>query len=173
MIDCTCLYRRLLAPAESTLGLNPATPICNPSLTGEGTGFLDFLEKFYSQLVLESICVHMFTILRTFDMLCNNAATGTPPLPLGFNPATWMLEVTGGSMATMVTAVEVDWPDIYAASALAAAQAARADQLVQEDLHAGTPALTMASEYAMPFNVQVDTYTCKHLCSDLIPDVCM
>lgn len=27
---------------------------------------------------------------------------GTPDLTPGFNPATWMLEVTGGSMATMV-----------------------------------------------------------------------
>jgi hypothetical protein len=27
---------------------------------------------------------------------------GTPALPIGYNPATWMLEVTGGSMATMV-----------------------------------------------------------------------
>ena len=28
--------------------------------------------------------------------------SGTPELPSGYNPATWMLEVTGGSMATLV-----------------------------------------------------------------------
>ncbi len=28
--------------------------------------------------------------------------SGTPDLMPGYNPATWMLEVTGGSMATLV-----------------------------------------------------------------------
>ena len=41
------------------------------------------------------------------------APVGTPDLQAGLNPATWMLEVTGGSMATMATAVDIDWPDHF------------------------------------------------------------
>ena len=35
-------------------------------------------------------------------------AAGTTPIKAGYNPATWMLEVTGGSMATTATANNVD-----------------------------------------------------------------
>ncbi len=44
-----------------------------------------------------------------FDTVNCRAAhpPGTPALPPGFNPATWMLEVTGGSMATVIDTVQV------------------------------------------------------------------
>jgi hypothetical protein len=36
--------------------------------------------------------------------------TGTAKLPPGYNPATWMLEVTGGALATLVAAnSNVNW----------------------------------------------------------------
>ena len=38
---------------------------------------------------------------------------------MGHNPATWMLEVTGGAMTTLVPAnTIVDWPTVYAESPL-------------------------------------------------------
>jgi hypothetical protein len=58
---------------------------------------------------------------------------GTTPLPSGHNPATWMLEVTGGSMATLVGAnKDVDWPSVYQSSALAAANAEKVEELSQQ-----------------------------------------
>jgi hypothetical protein len=58
---------------------------------------------------------------------------GTAPLPAGYNPATWMLEVTGGAMATLIPAnTSVDWPAHYMASSLALENAQRAEGLVQQ-----------------------------------------
>ncbi|GIL61720.1 hypothetical protein Vafri_16118 [Volvox africanus] len=82
------------------------------------------------------------------------AVPGTPPLPSGFNPATWMLEVTGGSMATVLDRVDVDWPAHYAASELAAKNNARARELVDGGLKTAT-ALVVGTRYAMPFGSQV------------------
>ncbi len=53
-------------------------------------------------------------------MTLHGPVAGTSPLLPGYNPATWMLEVTGGSMATMVETVKLDWPDIFEKSGLAA-----------------------------------------------------
>ncbi|GLC42336.1 hypothetical protein PLESTM_001322300 [Pleodorina starrii] len=79
---------------------------------------------------------------------------GTPALPSGFNPATWMLEVTGGSMATVLDAVQVDWPQLYAASELAQQNNARAQELVEFG-HKASKALEVGSRYAMPFSSQL------------------
>jgi hypothetical protein len=76
------------------------------------------------------------------------------PLKPGYNPATWMFEVTGGSMATTVRAVEMDWPEHYRSSKLAAQNEARAEELVQQGAKAHAP-LQLASQYAQPFGVQV------------------
>lgn len=44
-----------------------------------------------------------------------------------------MLEVTGGSMATLVGAnKDVDWPSMYQSSALAAANAEKVEELSQQ-----------------------------------------
>ncbi|PNW84179.1 hypothetical protein CHLRE_04g224500v5 [Chlamydomonas reinhardtii] len=81
------------------------------------------------------------------------AVPGTPPLPSGFNPATWMLEVTGGSMATVLDKVELDWPEHYAKSELAKACVERAHELVATCAAASQP-LQVGSQYAMPFWTQ-------------------
>jgi hypothetical protein len=39
---------------------------------------------------------------------CTCCVAGTTRIKAGYNPATWMLEVTGGSMATTVAANNVD-----------------------------------------------------------------
>lgn len=58
---------------------------------------------------------------------------GTHPIKPGYNPATWMLEVTGGSMATTVAANKsVDWPETYSHSELAAHNAAVVDSLMHK-----------------------------------------
>lgn len=41
------------------------------------------------------------------------AVPGVTPIKAGANPATWMLEVTGGSAATAVTAADADFPELY------------------------------------------------------------
>ncbi|KAG2425086.1 hypothetical protein HXX76_013995 [Chlamydomonas incerta] len=81
------------------------------------------------------------------------AVPGTPPLPSGFNPATWMLEVTGGSMATVLDKVELDWPEHYAKSELAKACEAHAQELVTTCAGTSEP-LQVGSQYAMPFWTQ-------------------
>lgn len=81
-------------------------------------------------------------------------AAGTTPIAAGQNPATWMLEVTGGSMAMVTAANSVDWPAVYAASSLAAANAAECERLVAEGLEAGVQ-LKLTSLYAQPLSVQV------------------
>lgn len=61
------------------------------------------------------------------------SAAGTVKLPAGYNPATWMLEVTGGAMATLIPAnTAVDWPEHYLTSSLALGNARQAEMLVQE-----------------------------------------
>lgn len=83
------------------------------------------------------------------------AVPGTPDLLPGYNPATWMLEVTGGSMATLVEAVDVDWPSLYEASALAADAKEHADWLVAEAQKQAVPPLHINDQYAKPFRVQL------------------
>eukprot|EP00878_Enallax_costatus_P039821 GHUV01045738.1.p1 GENE.GHUV01045738.1~~GHUV01045738.1.p1 ORF type:complete len:521 (+),score=145.25 GHUV01045738.1:208-1563(+) len=87
---------------------------------------------------------------------------GTAPIAPGQNPATWMLEVTGGSMAMVTAANSVDWPAVYAASSLAAANAAECDRLVAEGIAAGAQ-LKLTSLYAQPFSVQVSCTRPKSL----------
>jgi hypothetical protein len=82
--------------------------------------------------------------------------TGTCAIAAGQNPATWMLEVTGGSMAMVSQPNSIDWPAIYAASSLAASNAMECERLVQEGLASGMQ-LKMTSMYAQPFNIQVMT----------------
>jgi hypothetical protein len=61
------------------------------------------------------------------------AAAGTAKLLSGYNPATWMLEVTGGAMATLTPAnASVDWPATYLASQLCQANATKAEALIEQ-----------------------------------------
>lgn len=71
----------------------------------------------------------------------------------GSNPATWMLEVTGGSMATIYEAADVDFPAVYAASELRKENDATAERLMEEGLAAHTP-LAVPSQYAASYRVQ-------------------
>lgn len=83
------------------------------------------------------------------------AAVGTTPLQAGHNPASWMLEVTGGSMAIAAACNNsVDWPSVYAASNLAAENAAQAEVLLAQGLRCGMQ-LHMTSMYAQPPIIQV------------------
>ena len=38
---------------------------------------------------------------------------GVAPIKRGHNPATWMLEVTGGATSTGVKASQIDFPAVY------------------------------------------------------------
>lgn len=71
-------------------------------------------------------CCACLCVLRT-------APAGTAKLIPGYNPATWMLEVTGGAMATLTPANQnVDWPATYQASALYQANEATAQALIEQ-----------------------------------------
>ena len=66
-------------------------------------------------------------------MLAIAVVAGTAKLQCGYNPATWMLEVTGGAMATLTPAnAGVDWPATYMASALCQANATKAEALIEQ-----------------------------------------
>jgi hypothetical protein len=86
---------------------------------------------------------------------------GVKPLRLGHNPATWMLEVTAPEAA------ETDWPEHYRASALAARNQARADELVEQGAREHAP-LQLASEFAQPFGVQVGPAAWGGLCTAFV-----
>ena len=106
------------------------------------------------------------------------AAPGVAPLAPGRNPATWMLEVTGGSMATGAAAAAatsadgggggggaaaaVDWPARWAASAEAAAAEQEAARLVHGAARRARP-LAVAGAHAQPFGVQLRVLTEKYL----------
>jgi ABC-type multidrug transport system ATPase subunit/ABC-type multidrug transport system permease subunit len=86
-----------------------------------------------------------------------NYLTSYPGVELckeGYNPATYMLEVTGGSMSTTYKASDNDFPALYLASELRKTNEAIAEQLEKEGLAAGPP-LALAGEYATPTSVQL------------------
>ncbi|KAG2432130.1 hypothetical protein HXX76_009056 [Chlamydomonas incerta] len=77
------------------------------------------------------------------------AIPGVEPLPEGYNPATWMLEVTGAAKAVRIKAVEgADWPALYTGSALAASNAEEAKRLVEESRKAHPEPLAVSGAYA-------------------------
>lgn len=57
------------------------------------------------------------------------AFPGVEPIRPGYNPATWMLEVTGGSMATTFTSADIDFPEEYTRSTLWRKNLSRMDEL--------------------------------------------
>jgi len=88
-------------------------------------------------LLLPSVtCFHRRGRSLTHSVCHYVTASGTVKLPTGYNPATWMLEVTGGAMATLIPAnTAVDWPEHYLISSLALENARQAEVLVQEVRH--------------------------------------
>ncbi|KDD76344.1 ABC-2 type transporter, partial [Helicosporidium sp. ATCC 50920] len=88
------------------------------------------------------------------------AVPGVEPCRPGYNPATWMLEVTGGSMSTTFAAAEHDFPQLYADSQLrrdndAAAEAARARAEKEHE------PLSVGTRFAASYGTQVYWLTRK------------
>ncbi|PNH10990.1 Pleiotropic drug resistance protein 1, partial [Tetrabaena socialis] len=78
-----------------------------------------------------------------------SVVAGVEPLPDGYNPATWMLEVTGAAKAVRIKAVQgVEWPQVYSQSALAAENAARATELVEQSRAKHPEPLAVVGQYA-------------------------
>ena len=73
----------------------------------------------------------------------------------GTNPASWMLEVTGGARSVLVQAVDIDWPDRYLDSSLAEANAKCAEQIVARDRALLPPLGVTGGTYATNFGTQV------------------
>ncbi|GAX73712.1 hypothetical protein CEUSTIGMA_g1165.t1 [Chlamydomonas eustigma] len=88
------------------------------------------------------------------------AVPGCPKIKDGANPATWMLEVTGGAASISTKAVEVNWPDMYNLSELGQENAAKADKLVQRDGEAKLPLMVSGGMYAADFKTQVMSAGC-------------
>ena len=44
------------------------------------------------------------------------AYQGVEPVPLGYNPATWMLEITGGAPQTLISAAPYNFADEWVES---------------------------------------------------------
>ncbi|GAX75668.1 hypothetical protein CEUSTIGMA_g3111.t1 [Chlamydomonas eustigma] len=70
------------------------------------------------------------------------SAPGAVPMKAGLNPATWMLEITGGAISVTVKAVDVNWPDMYHDSKLCAENEAYAIMLI-DSLRATKQPLTV------------------------------
>ncbi|GAB4819215.1 hypothetical protein N2152v2_006261 [Parachlorella kessleri] len=81
------------------------------------------------------------------------ACPGVESIKPGYNPATWMLEVTGGSMATVFRHAGGDFPAIYQASELHQKNKARMDKLVEAGRGQHEP-LKLASRYATSLGTQ-------------------
>lgn len=76
-----------------------------------------------------------------------------PPLPLGYNPATWMLEVSGGGAKMHIAAVDMDFAAAYRRSELCAQADVDVPELVAAAAAANSP-LSLATRYAVPFAQQ-------------------
>ena len=81
------------------------------------------------------------------------AYPGVQPIKDQTNPATWMLEVTGGSMSTTFAASSVDFPAAYADSELRSANMKLMDELAVSSAAENLP-LAVGGKYATCFNTQ-------------------
>ncbi|KAL6777131.1 hypothetical protein ACKKBF_B40440 [Auxenochlorella protothecoides x Auxenochlorella symbiontica] len=75
------------------------------------------------------------------------AQPGVEPIRPGYNPATWMLEVTGGSMSTTFKDAGQDFPTLYRVSHLFQQNEAHASQLLERCAKEHPP-LTLRSKHA-------------------------
>jgi ABC-type multidrug transport system ATPase subunit len=72
---------------------------------------------------------------RSADLIAHlSGYTGVVPVPTGYNPATWMLEITGGAPQTMIPAAPVDFTAEWPRSQLAAKTATECEALVADGL---------------------------------------
>ena len=72
-------------------------------------------------------------------------------LPEGYNPATWMLEVSGGAAKMKVAATSTeDFPAVYRSSAQYKVASQRVEELAARGAATSEP-LSLASRYAVPF----------------------
>jgi ABC-type multidrug transport system ATPase subunit len=78
---------------------------------------------------------------------------GVQPIRPGYNPATWMLEVTGGSMATTFEAAGIDFPQAYLESKLYEENIKQMEHLVASEAETGVP-LLVRGKYATSFRTQ-------------------
>jgi len=78
---------------------------------------------------------------------------GVAPIQDGYNPATWMLEVTGGSMATTFQAADIDFPTEYKNGSLYQQCSDKMGSLVSESLQNDNP-LTIDTTYATSYTTQ-------------------
>ena len=78
---------------------------------------------------------------------------GVEAIRPGYNPATWMLEVTGGSMSTTFKSSSQDFPTLYADSQLRRDNEAHMDALVAQG-KATHEQLALAGEYATSSGTQ-------------------
>ncbi|KAI3428353.1 hypothetical protein D9Q98_006733 [Chlorella vulgaris] len=88
------------------------------------------------------------------------AQPGVEPIRAGYNPATWMLEVTGGSTSTTFKSSDQDFPTIYAESELCRSNRANMERLAAEGKKAFEP-LRLSSTYATSWNMQRAVLTQK------------
>jgi len=79
---------------------------------------------------------------------------GVEPIKASYNPATWMLECTGGSMATTFKAADIDFADAYLESELRASNMKLMDEL-DATTAANSPEISVGGKYATSFNTQV------------------
>lgn len=91
------------------------------------------------------------------------AVPGCPEIVPGYNPATWMLEVTGGALSVMAQAVDADWPELFKESALAKENVAKAAELVERD-RTTLPVLTVeGGEFASSMGTQLRELLKKYM----------
>ncbi|KAG1677139.1 hypothetical protein FOA52_000945 [Chlamydomonas sp. UWO 241] len=93
------------------------------------------------------------------------AVPGCEPMKDGLNPATWMLEITGGAISVSAKKVDADWPQLYADGALGTGNADHAAELVA-NLVGKLPPISVTGHgqggaYAATFNSQVKALSYK------------
>ncbi|KAL6777130.1 hypothetical protein ACKKBF_B20305 [Auxenochlorella protothecoides x Auxenochlorella symbiontica] len=81
------------------------------------------------------------------------AQPGVEPIRPGYNPATWMLEVTGGSMSTTFKDAGQDFPTLYKASSLYQANEAHAAHVMAVGAETHRP-LSLSSQFAVSHAMQ-------------------
>lgn len=87
---------------------------------------------------------------------------GVTPIKPGYNPATWMLEVTGGSMATSFKPADLDFPDEYLNSELRIKNLALGDEIVSKTKESSA-VLEIESMYATSARTQAKMLMQKYV----------
>ncbi|KAK9826588.1 hypothetical protein WJX74_004476 [Apatococcus lobatus] len=95
------------------------------------------------------------------------AQPGVVPLKQGHNPATWMLEVTGGAVATSARAAPLDFAAAYQAGPPAESELYQQNQemvrMLSEEGRRDHQPLTLSSQYATNYWIQSKWLMAKYL----------